>query len=85
MSICTNCIHRGTDNCSDWEWAPPESCEDHTEGEPEKSPLERYIEELESDLKGYQSPASYQEEEWYTKCQIRAELLEDIIGRLRLL
>jgi hypothetical protein len=45
--------------------------------------LGSYISSLEYDLESYEHPSTYQEAEYYIKCDIRAELLRDVIASLK--
>lgn len=44
--------------------------------------IDKAIEYVKSRLGDYQNPGSYQEAEWYIKCDAKADILEEVLSRL---
>jgi len=44
--------------------------------------IDKAIEYVKSRLDDYSHPGSYQEQEWYAKCEAKSEILEEVLHRL---
>lgn len=44
--------------------------------------IDQAIEFVKSRLEDYQNPGSYQEAEWYARCDAKADILEEVLSRL---
>jgi hypothetical protein len=84
MSVCDTCVHKGTSNCSDWEFIPPTGdCLDWDEAPSPKPTLADYVVELEEQLQRLENPDFFMSTEYYAKCRAQASLLTDVIRRLK--
>lgn len=45
--------------------------------------IDQAIEYIESRLDDYKNPGTYQEAEYYAKCEAKADILEEVLSRLQ--
>jgi len=44
--------------------------------------IDKAIEYVKSRIDDYAHPGSYQEQEWYAKCEAKVDILEEVLARL---
>lgn len=45
--------------------------------------LESFLKYLEEKKEDYRKPVFYQEEDWYIRCEAKADILEDLIAEVK--